>query len=125
VAGPEEPAAIVDLTHSFVPVDSPAQIPSERRGLNVPDAVFRRVVDSFDRDLSQHPIRARSRWEEIVKKVGQELAVEIAGDESTLEFLSALPRPKQQPNLLFAAVRYVCGTPRDWEHFPTSMVVPF
>jgi hypothetical protein len=53
----------------------------------------------------------------------EELAVAIAGDESTLEFISELPRPKQQPNLLFAAVRFVCGTPRDWEHFRTSLVV--
>jgi hypothetical protein len=52
----------------------------------------------------------------------EQLALEIAGDESPLEFLSALPRPKQQPNLLFAAVRYVCGTSRDWEHFHTSLL---
>jgi len=53
----------------------------------------------------------------------EQLALEIAGDESTLEFLSAFPRDKQQPNLLFAAVRYVCGMPRDWNHFRTSLLV--
>ena len=53
----------------------------------------------------------------------EQLALEITGDESALEFLSAFPRPKQQPNLLFAAVRYVCGTPKDWEHFRTSLLV--
>jgi hypothetical protein len=53
----------------------------------------------------------------------EHLALEIAGDESTLEFLSAFPRSKQQPNLLFAAVRYACGTPKDWEHFRTSLLV--
>ena len=53
----------------------------------------------------------------------EQLALEIAGDESTLQFLSAFPRAKQQPNLLFAAVRYVCGTAMDWEHFRTSLLV--
>jgi Uncharacterized protein conserved in bacteria (DUF2332) len=50
-------------------------------------------------------------------------ALEIAGDESTLEFLSAFPRAQQQPNLLFAAVRFLCGMPRDWNHFRTSLLV--
>jgi len=53
----------------------------------------------------------------------EQLALEIAGDESTLEFLSTFPRPKEQPNLLFAAVQYVCGTPTDWKHFRTSLLV--
>jgi hypothetical protein len=53
----------------------------------------------------------------------EQLALEIAGDESTLEFLSAFPRAKQQPNLLFAAVRYVCGMPSNWNHFSTSLRV--
>jgi hypothetical protein len=52
----------------------------------------------------------------------EQLALEIAGDESTLEFLCRFPRLKQQPNLLFAAVQYVCGTPKDWEHFRTSLL---
>jgi hypothetical protein len=53
----------------------------------------------------------------------EQLVLQIAGDESALEFLSTLPRPKQQPNLLLAAVRYVCGTPRNWGHFRTSLLV--
>jgi hypothetical protein len=34
-----------------------------------------------------------------------------------LAYLSELPREKQQPNLLFAAVKYLHGTPRGWEDF--------
>lgn len=47
----------------------------------------------------------------------EELAYQVARDQPILEFLSALPRPKQQPNLLFAAVRYTCGTPKSWKDF--------
>ena len=45
------------------------------------------------------------------------LARGVADDAASLAFLERLPTPKQQPNLLFAAVRHVCGTPRDWRHF--------
>jgi len=48
-----------------------AQIPYEQRGLDVPDRIFQDVVNRFDHDLSQDPSKPRSRWEEIVKKVGQ------------------------------------------------------
>ena len=40
---------------------------------------------------------------------------------SRLQFLAALPDDKQQPNLLFAALRHVCGTPRDWPAFRTML----
>jgi hypothetical protein len=48
-------------------------------------------------------------------------ALGVASDASTLEFLAALPGDKQQPNLLFAALRHVCGTPRDWPAFRTML----
>jgi hypothetical protein len=51
----------------------------------------------------------------------EELALGVAGSPSVLAFLSALPLEKQQPNLLFAAVRHVCGTPRNWEEFCLSL----
>ena len=44
-------------------------------------------------------------------------AVGVAADAFTLEFLAALPDEKRQPNLLFAALRHVCDTPRDWPEF--------
>jgi hypothetical protein len=40
----------------------------------------------------------------------EELALGVARDRPTLEFLATLSAAKQQPNLLFAAVRFVCGT---------------
>ena len=45
------------------------------------------------------------------------LARGVADDADALAFLARLPGAKQQPNLLFAAVRHLCGTPRHWTHF--------
>jgi hypothetical protein len=41
----------------------------------------------------------------------------IADDEEILTFLAALPIPKQQPNLLLAAMQFLFGAARDWQHF--------
>jgi hypothetical protein len=43
----------------------------------------------------------------------EELALAVAGDPSLLEFLAALPAAKRQPNLLFAAARFLLGEPAD------------
>jgi hypothetical protein len=47
----------------------------------------------------------------------EDLARRIADDPAILSFLSELPREKQQPNLLFAAVKFLHGAPRGWEDF--------
>jgi hypothetical protein len=41
------------------------------------------------------------------------LAAEVAGDPPVLAFLASLPPAKRQPNLLFAAARYLLGRPAD------------
>ena len=41
------------------------------------------------------------------------LATLVADDETILRFLGTLPPPKRQPNLLFAAARYLLGSPPD------------
>jgi hypothetical protein len=41
------------------------------------------------------------------------LARTVAQDAAVLGFLDALPRPKRQPNLLFAAAYYLLGHPAD------------
>lgn len=51
----------------------------------------------------------------------EELALGVANDACALGFLAELPYAKQQPNLLFAAVRHVCGTPADWNGFSRSL----
>jgi len=45
------------------------------------------------------------------------LANRVAADDEILDILLALPRPKRQPNLLFAAVRHLYGTPKGWTEF--------
>jgi hypothetical protein len=45
------------------------------------------------------------------------IASGVAADPFALEFLSALPDEKQQPNLLLAALRYVCGAAENWPQF--------
>ena len=44
------------------------------------------------------------------------LAESVAGDPAILRFLSELPPEKRQPNLLFAAARYLLGAPADIAH---------
>jgi hypothetical protein len=41
------------------------------------------------------------------------LAEGVAGDRAILRFLDSLPPEKRQPNLLFAAARYLLGVPAD------------
>jgi hypothetical protein len=43
----------------------------------------------------------------------ESLAQSVAQDAAVLGFLDALPRPKRQPNLLFAAAYYLLGHPAD------------
>jgi hypothetical protein len=56
--------------------------------------------------FARQEARGRSRSYEI-------LAAEVAGDPSVLAFLASLPPAKRQPNLLFAAARYLLGWPAD------------
>ncbi len=39
------------------------------------------------------------------------LAESVADDSALVSFIASLPPPKRQPNLLFAAVRYLLGAP--------------
>ena len=43
----------------------------------------------------------------------ERLAAQVAGDADVLRFLDGLPPEKRQPNLLFAAARYLLGAPAD------------
>ena len=56
--------------------------------------------------FSRQEARGRSRAYEV-------LAAEVAADRAVLAFLAAFPPAKRQPNLLFAAARYLLGRPAD------------
>jgi hypothetical protein len=52
-----------------------------------------------------------------VSPLYEELARAVAESAPLLGFIVSLPAAKQQPNLVFAAVRHLYGTPRDARHF--------
>jgi hypothetical protein len=52
----------------------------------------------------------------------EELASGVAGDPTIIQFLLTLPREKQQPNLLLAAARHLCGTPSGWAEFRRNVI---
>lgn len=52
-----------------------------------------------------------------VSPLYEELALAVCSNDQLLEFISRLPAAKQQPNLVFAAVRHLYGTPRNASHF--------
>jgi hypothetical protein len=58
------------------------------------------------RAFARHEARGRS-------PAYQALAEAVAGDAAVLRFVGSLPREKRQPNLLFAAARYLLGDPAD------------
>jgi hypothetical protein len=51
----------------------------------------------------------------------EELALGVAGDHDLLRFLAGLPKAKQQPNMLLAAARLVCGTASGWSAFRAAV----
>ncbi|MEJ0074361.1 MAG: DUF2332 domain-containing protein [Alphaproteobacteria bacterium] len=50
------------------------------------------------------------------------LARGVAADRDVIGFLETLPREKQQPNLLFAAVRHLFGAPAEWNEFRRTLL---
>jgi hypothetical protein len=52
------------------------------------------------------------------------LADGVAGDRGILAFLDALPPEKRQPNLLFAAARYLLGVPADLDSLRALVRAP-
>jgi hypothetical protein len=51
-----------------------------------------------------------------------ELARAVAGDQEVLRFLAGMPVGKRQPNLLFAAVRFLHGVPEDAAGFRRALL---
>lgn len=51
-----------------------------------------------------------------------ELALGVAGSEQLFALLASLPQEKQQPNLIFAAYRWLFGVPPGWSDFHEKMI---
>lgn len=54
-------------------------------------------------------------------QIYQMLALHVARSRTAIEFLGRLPQDRQQPNLLFAAVRLIAGTPQSPEELDTAL----
>ena len=68
-----------------------------------------RLAEVYAR-FAAHEARGRS-------PLYEELAGRVADDRQVLRMMAEMPAAKQQPNLLFAAVRYLCGTAAGWGQF--------
>ena len=62
------------------------------------------------RTFAEREARGRSPFYET-------LSLRIADNAAVLDFLESLPDVKQQPNLLFGAVKYLFGAAQDWPQF--------
>jgi hypothetical protein len=76
--------------------------------MSAPD-VFARIAERY-RVFAEHEARG-------ISPLYEELALGVAESEAALRFIASLPGPKMQPNLVFAAVRRLYGTPADARHF--------
>jgi hypothetical protein len=83
-------------------------------GVPAPGSV-RGVAVASGVPASTAEIYRRFAWQEARGRspAYERLAGEVAGDADVLGFLDTLPPEKRQPNLLFAAARYLLGAPAD------------
>ena len=76
------------------------------------------MSDEPDRESVRQRYRTFSRYEaQGVSPLYEAFSEAVASDDSAIDFLLALPREKQQPNLLLAACRWVCGVADSRERF--------
>ena len=61
--------------------------------------------------------RVFADWARGVSPLYEEFAIGVADDGQILSFLSSLPTPKRQPNLLFASVKFLTGVLPDYSSF--------
>jgi hypothetical protein len=66
------------------------------------------IIDSTAETYRNFAVEASGRSPQY-----EELALAVAGDTQVLEFLAGLPAAKRQPNLLFAAARFLLGAAPD------------
>ncbi|HEX5726972.1 MAG TPA: DUF2332 domain-containing protein [Longimicrobiaceae bacterium] len=99
------------------------EVPGRRGGLRAGRRLRRPVAGESVGGQSRPFARLRARYLDFAEHEAkgasplyEELAREVARSEAILRFVSSLPDAKQQPNLVFAAVRHLCGTPEDARH---------
>ena len=75
------------------------------------------TADPIAGDVPRHYIRFAENEARGRSSLYEALARGVANDADVIGFIRTLPLAKQQPNLLFAAVRSVAGTPRNFPDF--------
>ena len=75
------------------------------------------VQDQEIAELSARYVRFAEAEAHGRSPIYEDIAHRIAADREIISFLLRLPPEKRQPNLLLAAVRHQCGTPRGWSDF--------
>jgi hypothetical protein len=73
------------------------------------DTIFEHLRSRY-RDFAENEAKG-------VSPLYEQLAWAVTKSDLLLDFIASLPPQKQQPNLVFAAVRYLYGTPIDDQHF--------
>jgi hypothetical protein len=86
------------------------------------EAIFTSMTGSIPGSLSERYIRFADNEARGRSVLYEALARGVASDADIIAFLSALPAAKQQPNLLFAAVRSLEGTSEDFEDFKCRLL---
>lgn len=66
--------------------------------------------------------RTFADWARDASPLYEEFAHGVAADAGVLSFLGTLPGPKRQPNLLFAAVKYLTGVLPDYGAFRAFVI---
>jgi hypothetical protein len=74
------------------------------------------ILEASRLRLEERYLRFAEHEAKGVSPLYEELARTVAGSEGLLDFIASLPAAKQQPNLVFAAVRHLYGTPWDGRH---------
>src|SRR5688572_20045613 len=114
--------------NSFAPADDGTLLVQIRNGPSTPgDAagaphVYHQAMQPMNHQDGFTNIRKRyldfaEHEAKGVSPLYEQLARAVAESDALLRFIAALPPAKQQPNLVFAAVRHLYGTPADAAHF--------
>jgi hypothetical protein len=82
-------------------------------------------MTAADPDLARRYLRFADDEAHGRSPLYEELARGVAADPELHKFLLTLPREKRQPNLLFAALRHIAGTPSGWDEFRSGVIANF
>jgi len=81
------------------------------------------IDDPRDDDVARRFLRFAEQEAHGRSPLYESFARNVAADPMIVAFVAGLPPDRQTANLLFGAVRYLHGTPADWEEFRSVLAV--